>query len=89
MIVYWYLQGKKRCSQKEPGNKRSHEETVENDIAVEEGKLGRDNDKPESSKKPRVSMSTRKEQAFDMAVSYGMKQIPGHTGFLTFAVLYP
>ena len=36
-----------------------------------------------------VAMSMRSERTIDIVAARPIKQMPGHTGYLTFAVLYP
>jgi hypothetical protein len=64
----------------EPCRKRVKEEVDENNDKGKEKTVVR--------RQP-VATSKRSERTIDIVAAYPMKQTPGHTGYLTFAVLYP
>lgn len=68
--------------------KRVHEEVGENNDEVEEDTVETDNE-PDEVKRRRAAISTKSERTVGIVAACPMRQIPGHTGYLTFAVLYP
>ena len=71
----------------EPCKKRVREEVDENNDDRKEDKLEAKNELKD--KKPKVAMSTTSEGAVDIVTACPFRQMPGHTGYLTFAVIYP
>ena len=79
--VFLLIKDEENCE--EPCRKRVKEEVDENND---------EKDKVETSnvvRRPRVAMSRKSEGIVDIVAACPMKQTPGHTGYLTFAVLYP
>lgn len=63
------------------------EEVDENNDDIKEEELEANNEL--EVKRPKLAMSTRSEGAVDIVAACPLRQMPGHTGYLTFAVLYP
>ena len=75
------IENEENCGAEEPCMKLLKQEVDENN--------DQDKEVETVDKRTPVAMSMRSERTIDLVAARPIKQMPGHTGYLTFAVLYP